>query len=626
MLNDDQAHFPQHCQHLSRHRVKKILLIQILQVDIDNFNYDTARNKGYYIFPPTGLQYLYEAIKTRDLEIQIFDANYAVLQQVQENDTFDVNAWDELVMAKVRAFQPDLIGVSCLFDFSLKYFLHLLSRLKAETDALVVTGGVIVTYEWKNLLAQGLTDFCIRGEGENKLNYLLDQVCGVSQQTPAVNGIYYRTEGQCHESLGPADIVNFDTNLIASYKLVPIHRYARYGSLNPFSRQSSGASFAAIQFSRGCRAQCTFCSVRSLMGKGVRTRSAEKVIEEMAYLIREHDVRHFEWLDDDLLFDSAEFKHILNAIIEQKWAIKWSANNGIIAASINDDVVQLMEASGCIGFKIGIESGNKEMLKKILKPSRHRHFFRAEQALRNSQHIFVGGNYIVGLPEESFFMIMDSFRLALDIELDWAGFTVCQEIRGASAFSEMGALFELQMKSAGEQGIGNFIPTRQSTKGQLSGGENHAVKRGLEVFKLAPLLLPEKAQVHEIWFTFNLVVNFINNKNLRPGGHTEKFTRWVMTALNAYPNNPYMHLFLAYAYVIEGDQHKGEHHYALSHEKMNTYWSERYALLFLQQLSEDFVHNRAQAYARLQSLKETVQPYYAHWLALDYGAYPAVAE
>jgi len=617
------SEFFNYCQTVKKTKTRKILLIQIFQIDIENFNYKIARDAGYYIFPPTGLQYLYESIKNRDLEIEIFDINFELLKRINNDLQFNVEHWDELVSEKLEHFKPDIIGVSCLFDFSLQYFFHLLKRIKAESEAIVVCGGVVATYEWENILKKQLAHFCVDGEGEEKFNYLLDQLTEENRHTAVVKGIHYYQNDQCQESKGVADRVRFETNMIDSYQLIPIEEYNKYGSLNPYSRQREvNYGFATIQFSRGCRAQCTFCSVRSLMGKGVRTRGVEKVVEEMEYLITQRNVRHFEWLDDDLLFDSVEFKKILQTIINNQWSITWSANNGVIASSIKEDIVDLMELSGCIGFKIGIESGNPDMLRKVLKPSRHRHFLRAAKYLQKKKKIFVGGNYILGLPDEYFFMMMDSFRFALNLNLDWSAFTVCQEIRGASAFSEMGELFEAQIKSEGTSGIGNFIPTRRNKKGQLLHKNSDNLQIGLNVFNIEPMVLPDKEQVHEIWFTFNLIVNYINNKNLTKNGNIDKFIRWIKTALKAYPTNPYMNLFLAYAYCIDEDKTKAMNCFNIAVKNIDAYWYERFNAFYFTELIETLPDTKNVAFLKIEKIKKTIAPYYAMWVKLDYGEYP----
>ncbi len=89
--------------------------------------------------------------------------------------------------------------------------------------------------------------------------------------------------------------------------------------------------------SRGCRARCRFCSVPDFMGRGVRSRPVDAVFAEMEYLVTQRGVRHFEWLDDDLLFGRREFLSLLERIIRSGWGITWSASNGLIATSLDAD-------------------------------------------------------------------------------------------------------------------------------------------------------------------------------------------------------------------------------------------------------------------------------------------------
>ena len=53
--------------------------------------------------------------------------------------------------------------------------------------------------------------------------------------------------------------------------------------------------------------------------------------------------------------------------LRQRYAITWSAGNGLIAASLTEELLGLMRDSGCVGFRIGIESGNADMQKKMKK-------------------------------------------------------------------------------------------------------------------------------------------------------------------------------------------------------------------------------------------------------------------
>lgn len=623
----DNTRFKSYCEQLKSEypvdeRNGRILFVQIPQVIVNSFNRDIALSRGYYAFPPTGLQYLCESIKDRNIEIRILDLNYELMTRVFENPDFSVSDWPEILEEVLEEFKPAIVGVSCLFDAGINALLDVLHRVRKRGDAIAVAGGVIATYEWENLLAPELAHFVVRGEGENKLNFLLDQLLASEESTAPVPGMYFNDGAGPQETAGPFDNVMIHGDLIDSYKLVPIEKYSQIGSLNPFSRRVDGPPipFAAIQFSRGCRAACTFCSVRDFMGRGVRHRSLDDLMAEIGYLYEQRGVRHFEWLDDDLLFHRNHIKELLQRIIDKGWELQWSANNGLIAASIDEELLGLIRDSGCVGFKVGIETGNEEMLRKVKKPGKHSKFLEFSRMLRNYPEMFVGGNFIIGLPDETFLQIMDSFRFALEVELDWSAVTVCQVIRGASAFSDSGEYFEHQMKTEGSEAK-NFIPSRSSTQGHVMSAGVH---RNLDIFKMSPEAVPSEEQAKEIWFAFNMMVNYVNNKNLKPGGDPRKFINWVRTAQRAYPTNPYMMLFLGLAYRLMGENALAEECHRLSQDYVNNdYWEGRFKAFYLEHILTDFPSDPKSVYTCLESTWSAQREFCADWLMQPRGQAPA---
>jgi radical SAM superfamily enzyme YgiQ (UPF0313 family) len=604
---------------------KRLLFIQIPQVILASFDRETALKRSYYAFPPTGLQYLYEAIKHRDLEVRILDLNYELLKRVFEDPSFDHNDWPRLLEDALDEFDPGIVGVSCLFDMAINPLIDVLGRIKRRQRSVVIAGGVIASYEWKTLLERDLAHFVVCGEGENKLNFLLDRLTPQDTASVATPGIYFN-DGAMRESSGAPDIVMVHGTLVDSYRLVPIETYSKYGSLNPYTRQTDklGHPYAAIQLSRGCRAECTFCAVRDFMGKGVRARSADDVLAEMEFLYSERGVRHFEWLDDDLLFYRREIKDLFRRIIDKGWDIHWSANNGLISSSIDEELMDLMQRSSCIGFKIGIETGNEAMLKKVKKPGKHHKFLAFSKMLERYPLPFVGGNFIVGLPGETFGQMMDSLRFAIEMELDWCAFTVCQIIRGASAFSESGEYFEHQMKTDGAN-VANFIPARESAKGVVNTGDS--IKRNMMVFEVGPSRIPSADQVKEVWFAFNIIVNYVCNKNLRPDGRPRKFIGWVETARRAYPSNPYMLLFLSLAQLLDGNATESAALHAEARKHAATdYWRDRFAAFHLDELLDHNPQDAGAVYQALEALRKRLFAEVGEWMLLPRGSYPGFGQ
>lgn len=604
--------FKEYCNYLrsTYSRNNRILLVELPQFSLKTFDLDVARRRGYYCFPPTGLQYIYQSLKTRDLEFEILDLNFLILKTAFEDVSFHHSQWLDILSDRMDSYDPFIVGVSCKFDSSIEPLVRVLDFLKHRDRSIVITGGVIPTYEWSDLLSRGTCHFVIQGEGEERMSYLFDQLTYQNLNCIPTAGIRFKYGDHFLESSGKRGPVTVQGDLTETYDLVCVEEYYRYGSLNPFSRMAGvqDTPFAAIQLSRGCRGACNFCAVRDFMGRGVRRRPLNDVFNEMEFLVTQRGVRHFEWLDDDLLFYKKDFQCLLEKIIEQQWNITWSANNGLIAKSIDDKILGLMRNSGCIGFKIGIETGNADMLREIKKPATLQTFRVFSEKLASCPEIFVGGNFMLGFPKEKFSQMMDSFLFYLELNLDWAAFTLCQAIRGATAFADFHDYFGDQMRSGGKV-TKNFVPVRDPSNNGV--GSDDKVFTGLEIFSIDPDSIPGEEQIKEIWFTFNLVGNFINNRNLRPDGEVNKFISWVEMAQLPYPTNPYMSLFLALAYSISGDSKNSQEYLKKAVEHSQTsYWNQRFRMFRLTDILDNFPRNKSQTFNTIKELSEFISSYY----------------
>jgi len=595
---------------------EKVLFVQLPQMILESFNPEIARRGGCYAFPPTGLQCLYEALKRRSLDIRILDLNLQLLKRTREEPTFDYNQWIGILEETLDSFDPYIVGISCMFDASIGPFTQTLETLQERNRSVVLTGGIIATYEYARLLDKKLCHFVVQREAENKINYLFDQITAKNFGQSPTDGICFQHKGTLYETGGERDVVHFDSDMIDSYSIVKIEDYYQNGSLNPFVRMAD-EPFAAIQMTRGCRAACRFCAVQSFMGKGVRTRSVDSVFKEIEYLVTRRGVRHFEWLDDDPLFYRQNFLDLLRWITEAKLDVTWSASNGLIARSLDAQMLEAMRDSGCIGFRIGIETGNAEMLKKIRKPGTLETFRRVSNVIKNYPEIFVVGLFMIGFPEEKFSQIMETFLFLIELQMDWSGVSTCQAIRGASMFEDYGEVFDEQMESKGAT-THNYLPIRHSRKLEIS--VHKGTLKGLDVFRIRPDLVPDADQIKEIWFAFNLIGNYINNRNLTRQGDAEKFIAWVEMAQVPYPTNPYMSLFLALAYQIKGDVRRAEEYRSKAVEFSQTdYWRQRFADFKLVDILENFPQTAQETFDTIGLLREEIGQCYMEYQKSEGG-------
>jgi radical SAM superfamily enzyme YgiQ (UPF0313 family) len=115
-----------------------------------------------------------------------------------------------------------------------------------------------------------------------------------------------------------------------------------------------------VQFSRGCRFNCTFCSIRAFYGNSLRQRPVEDVVEDM----RRSGKRHFFIVDDNLFVDTEKSRDLFEALTPL--GITWSCQVSIDLAR-DPDLVKLMARSGCISALIGFESLDPASLREVRK-------------------------------------------------------------------------------------------------------------------------------------------------------------------------------------------------------------------------------------------------------------------
>lgn len=117
-----------------------------------------------------------------------------------------------------------------------------------------------------------------------------------------------------------------------------------------------------IMTSRGCPYDCTFCSVTEMFGRGYRTRSVERVIEE----VKSYDNDWFFFVDDHFVVNKKRTKKILDALRAERPDITWSCQVRT-EVSKEQELVAYMRAAGCKTVHIGLESINPQSLQEIQK-------------------------------------------------------------------------------------------------------------------------------------------------------------------------------------------------------------------------------------------------------------------
>lgn len=558
---------------------RELILINPQLVPEEAFDPVIARNKGYYAFPPVGLLYLaavsHEVLP--NLTIKILDLNYEMLKRgAQEGFRYDF--WKDLLHETLAECEAPHIGVTCMFGATKPVFLQVSRWLRENYPHIPIhAGGVQATYDFDELLSRNYCDTLFRKEAELQWRAFLT-TCVDPQATELPTGLAFRHDGHVYELGQPQGDVPIEHDIRRYYDLIPVADYANVGSLAAFSRfNGHDRPFATVISNRGCRAHCTFCTVRDFNGKGVRGRSPQNVIDEIKFLVREKGIQQIDWLDDDLLWDPERTLALFKGLAEQVPELTWISNNGLIAAAISDEIMEWMVKSGLTAFKIGIETGNDEMLKVVQKPTTKPKLRIKRRLFKKYPEVFVSANFIVGFPKETFGQMLDSYDFACELEWDWSSFYICQPLKGTEMFNVWQSMGDDRCEEEGYDKTLN--PGRAAARGEFGYrfDDNAGIKTGKDVFTLPRDIVPNREQMKEIWFTFNLVSNFLNNLNFLPGGSPAKIVRWFESIAHAYPYDASMIAALARGYRMMGETAKYEENRGKFHEIVESsgYWQRR---------------------------------------------------
>lgn len=429
--------------------IARVLFVIPPDADKQMFNYSTAKRKRYWNFPPYGPGVLAAHLRDEGVEVEMLNLNNEILKACQTTATekdFDFDQiWKKALTEKLKNFSPDFIGISCMFSQTHNSTLTVINEIKSQVPQIpLALGGVHITNCLVNekTSASFVKDFCNANffftyEAE----LALKKFVGIVNRKLPLNELsqvclnFGSEQFYFPERLTPNDKA-LDT--IPAFDLMEVSQLSRFGKIGSFYCHVKPETILATSLSnRGCRAQCTFCSVRNFNGEGVRSRSVQSVIDELLRLKEQYGVGHIMWLDDDLLNGKERALNLFNEMVRQKVGITWDCTNGVLAASCTDELMSAAVASGCVGLNIGMESGNREILKQIKKPAIPETLLKAAKVLKKFEQINARLFLMLGFPGETYRMILDTIELSRAMDLDWCNITILQPLPNTPIFESM---------------------------------------------------------------------------------------------------------------------------------------------------------------------------------------------
>lgn len=208
---------------------------------------------------------------------------------------------------------------------------------------------------------------------------------------------------------------------------------AKINANSPVFRGKKYGPIGLVQFSRGCKFHCDFCSVSAFYRCKVRQKPTETIVEEIQKLKE----KILLFIDDNIFLDEASAIELFEAIkpLKKRWACQISMD-----VAMNDNLLRVMKESGCILVMIGFESLNPDNL-KIMRKSANLQLETYEKAIQNiyKHGLMIYASFVLGYDHDTKESIEETLRFAIKHNFATAGFNPLIPMPDTSLYARLKA-------------------------------------------------------------------------------------------------------------------------------------------------------------------------------------------
>ena len=345
--------------------------------------------------PNLGICTIASCLEEANHKVQIIDAEAEELT-------------NEQIYKRVLDFNSEVIG----FTITNAHYNVMKALLKQfeKFQGMIIVGGPHATCFPEEIMNENpLIDYLIYGEGEITIVELLKQ-----ENIENVNGVYYRKGDEIRFTNPRAPIKNLDDIPRPALHLLNMDLYC------PLPDQYKKLPAISWITSRGCTwKKCTFCFESAIHAQAYRRHSFERVVADIEWLQKRYGINEIDFLDDEFFINELWIKEFKKLLQERNIKLSWTAYGR--ADHVTKKMLEDAKEVGCWGLYMGIESGDKDLLKVVNKG------ITLEQVRKvcgwcHELGLEIRGSFILGLPNETFEKAQKTIDFAKELKLSIAAF------------------------------------------------------------------------------------------------------------------------------------------------------------------------------------------------------------
>ncbi|MFC2143110.1 B12-binding domain-containing radical SAM protein [Candidatus Aenigmatarchaeota archaeon] len=412
----------------------KIMLIFPSQSLKERYAHDVGNVGGF--LPPLGLCYMAAVLEKGGHEVRLLDCPVN-------------NYGSEDVVNEISKFNPEMIGIAALTSLS-SITAKLCDMIKEKfPGTTIMLGGPHATIMADELAKNTKADIIVRKEADGIINDIVNDLEKYKQMKIVDAGL----------------VDNLDDLPIPARHLLEMEKYSSL----PNTYKDDPKTFQMVT-SRGCPFTCTFCF--DSHGK-FRQRSVGSVMNEIRTLKDVYKIKEIAFWDDILTLNK-QWTYDFCSEMEKENMI-WSCYTRFDL--VDQDLLYAMKKAGCWNIFFGIEAGDDKLLQNIKKRMTVQQMTDAVKMVKKAG-IEIRGSFMLGLPGETPELARKTIQLAIDLEPDYAQFSLTTPYPGTNIWDEYEKWGTLDKNFKNFHGwMPVFVPHGYNSREELLAMQKEAFKR-----------------------------------------------------------------------------------------------------------------------------------------------------
>jgi radical SAM superfamily enzyme YgiQ (UPF0313 family) len=306
-------------------------------------------------------------------------------------------------------------------------------KAQAPEQEIIIVGGHVSALP-ELTLNQEHVDFVCVGEGPETIDMLLRCKQASSTNYQSVPGLVWKQNGLIQRTERAALVKDLDKDYHGNvWHLLPMEKY-RAHNWQCFDDLSKRQPYASVYTTLGCPYKCVFCCINApFESSSYRCRQPESVVAEIDYLFHEFGVSTFKIIDEMFVLKDRHYLKICELLAQKTYARQLNIWAYARVDTVKAENLAVMRAAGIRWLALGIESGSELVRDGADKALSQQDI---KSVVRDIQQagIYVIGNYIFGLPDDTAESMLETLNLAKELNCEFANFYSAMAYPGSKLF------------------------------------------------------------------------------------------------------------------------------------------------------------------------------------------------